>query len=375
MSQKVSDQTPYPFSYRDWEELAKQRLGPGPFGYIQSGSGNQVTLRHNEQAFENWTLIPRVLADVSVRDTTTELFNQQLESPFLLAPVGFQAIVHPEGERASARSARLNRVPYIASTVSSASIEEIAMIMEDVPCYFQLYWPNDDQLAASFIQRAEQAGYAGIVVTVDTPFLGWREVDLTHQYFPMQSGAGIANFLTDPVFQDKYNPEGLLNEAELIKAIQAILFKQNLTWNHIAWLREQTDLPIILKGITHVEDAKKAVNEQVDGLIVSNHGGRQLDGVITGLDALPAIAEVVGNQLTLLVDGGIRRATDILKAFALGADAVLLGRPYVYGLIEGEAGVTAVLERLKKDLDVGLAIAGVQSIQQLNRQYIKRIDH
>lgn len=363
--------TDYPFSYQDWELRCQKQLDQGAFGYIQSGSGAETTLDQNDLAFERLALIPKVLKDVSKRDLSVSLFDRHHQFPFLMAPVGFQAIVHPDGEKASARAARKQGVPYIASTVSSASIEEISDIMSDCPHYFQLYWPNDQAVAESFIKRAEAAGYHGIVVTVDTPFLGWREVDMTNQYFPMQTGAGIANFVTDPVFNQRYNPDSSLSQTEIIQSIQSILFNQNLTWESIKWLQEITDLPIILKGILHVDDAKKAAELGVDGIIVSNHGGRQLDGVISGLEALPAIVEAVDDKVAVLVDGGIRRGADILKAFALGAHAVLLGRPYVYGLVDGQDGVTAVLNNLMKDLDTSLAIVGVNSLAQLNRDYIK----
>ncbi|SEO14214.1 FMN-dependent dehydrogenase, includes L-lactate dehydrogenase and type II isopentenyl diphosphate isomerase [Amphibacillus marinus] len=373
MSSMERFQTDLPFSFHDWEELAQQELDPGAFGYIQSGSGNETTLRHNEQAFEKWSIIPRVLADVSAQDPTVKLFSREHQVPILLAPVGFQGIVHPEGERASASSASENGFPFITSTVSSVSIEGIAKLMNDVPYYFQLYWPNDHDVAVSFIKRAEQAQYAGIVVTVDTPFLGWRERDLSNHYFPMQTGAGIENFVSDQVFQAKYNSDQSLTKADFIKTIQSILFKQNLTWRQIEWLKEQTQLPIILKGVLHPEDARRAAALGVDGLIVSNHGGRQLDGVISGLDALPEIVTAVGNELTILMDGGVRRGADIIKALALGADAVLLGRPYVYGLVKGQRGVTAVLTNLKKDFVTGLAISGVTSPSELNSAIIKRL--
>ncbi|MBM7541019.1 alpha-hydroxy-acid oxidizing protein [Amphibacillus cookii] len=366
--------TNYPFSYQDWELRCQEQLDHGPFGYVRSGSGAETTLGQNDRAFERLALVPKVLKDVIKRDLSISLFNRHHPFPFLMAPVGFQAIIHPEGEKASARAARDQGVPYIASTVSSTSIEEISDIMGDNPHYFQLYWPNDQAVAESFIKRAEAVGYHGIVVTVDTPFLGWREVDMTNQYFPMQTGEGIANFMTDPVFNQRYNPDSLLSQAEIIASIKSILFKQNLTWENIKWLQEITDLPIILKGILHLDDAKQAAEIGVDGIIVSNHGGRQLDGVISGLEALPAIVEAVQDKVAILVDGGIRRGTDILKAFALGANGVLLGRPYVYGLIDGQYGVTAVLNNLIKDLDTSLAIVGVNTLTQLNRDYIKKLE-
>lgn len=373
MSKKTPGGVDLPVAYHDWENRAKYKLDSGPFGYIQSGSGAEDTLKQNSLAFDEWAIIPRILKDVSEGDLSVSLFEQEHQVPFLMAPVGFQAIIHPLGEQASAQSAHANQVPFITSTVSSVSIEAIAEIMGDVPHYFQLYWPNDQHVAESFIKRAEQAGYSGLVVTVDTPFLGWREVDRANDYFPMQTGAGIENFVTDPVFQEKYNRNGSRDKNELMAQIKSILFKQDLTWANIEWLKSQTKLPIILKGVLHVEDAIMAANMEVDGLIVSNHGGRQLDGSISALAALPEIVEAVGDKLTIFLDGGIRRGPDILKAIALGADAVLLGRPYVYGLVDGERGVTAVLNNLKNDLKTSMAITGVSSLNHLDATFIKRL--
>ncbi|SDB83055.1 FMN-dependent dehydrogenase, includes L-lactate dehydrogenase and type II isopentenyl diphosphate isomerase [Pelagirhabdus alkalitolerans] len=356
--------------YEDWEHYAKKRLSKGAFGYVQSGSNQEQTLVKNREAFNDLELVPRVLKDVSNRDLSIKLLNQSLAVPFLLAPVGFQRIVHPDAERASAKSAQKAKVPYIMSTVSSTSIEEVSEIMRDVPHYFQLYWPNDQDVCESFVKRAEKSGFDAIVVTVDTPYLGHREVDLSNGYSPINTGAGIENFLTDPVFQEKYNPNHDLSEAELIDEIKSILFKQDLTWSNIRWLKKITDLPIILKGVMHVDDAKLAVEEGIDGLIVSNHGGRQLDGTQSALKALQTIRQEIGDDIPILVDGGVRGAPDVLKALAIGADAVLIGRPYTYALVDGEAGVDQVLNNFTKDLDTSLAILGVNQVKKIDTSVI-----
>lgn len=361
-----------PVVVEEWELQAKKTLLKGAYDYVNSGSGAEETLAKNVMAFKQWSLIPRVLLDVEKRDLSIKFLNEKLAAPILLAPVGFQTVVHPDGELASARSAATFNIPYIASTVSSFSLEEISDVMGDTPHYFQLYWPNDNDIASSFVTRAESAGYGAIVITVDTPLLGWREKDLQNNYFPMQNGAGMANFLNDPVFQQKYNKDNALSKDQLIVEIKQILLKQNLTWENITWMRKQTSLPIILKGILHKDDALLALEYGVDGIVVSNHGGRQLDGVRSSLESLPSISQAVNGRIPVLLDGGIRRGSDIIKALALGADAILLGRPYVYGLAQGEAGVTAVLSNLLQDLDTSLAIVGVKTPSSVDESFIEK---
>ncbi|MFA9557115.1 alpha-hydroxy-acid oxidizing protein [Evansella sp. AB-rgal1] len=361
-----------PVVVEDWEKLAKEVLPKGAYDYVNSGSGGEETLAKNVEEFKKWDLVPRVLVNVEKRNLSIELLNRKLAAPILLAPVGFQTVVHPDGELASARAAAGQSIPFITSTVSSYSLEEISGVMGNTPRYFQLYWPNDDEVASSFVKRAEASGYGAIVVTVDTPLLGWREKDLQNKYFPMMTGAGIANFVSDPVFNQKFNANGTLNKEAVIGEIRKILFKQNLTWEKLAWLRKQTSLPILLKGIMHKDDALQAIANGIDGIVVSNHGGRQLDGVRSSLRALESIADVVNKRIAVLFDGGIRRGPDVLKALALGADGVLLGRPYVYGLAQGEVGVTSVLTNLLDDLDNSLANVGKNSITSINKSIIEK---
>jgi lactate 2-monooxygenase len=253
----------------------------------------------------------------------------QLPAPVLLAPIGAQSIVHPDGELAVARAAASVGVPMVLSTVSSKTIEEVADAMGEVPLWFQLYWPSDMDLAASFISRAEKAGYRAIVVTLDSPLLGWRPRDLQGAYLPFLSGEGLANYLSDPVFRDSLARPPEEDPQAAVARFISVFSNPTVTWRELEFLREHTSLPIVLKGILHPADARRAADGGVDAIIVSNHGGRQVDGAIASLDALPGVLEVVGTEFPILFDSGIRTGADAFKAIALGAQAVLLGRPYV----------------------------------------------
>lgn len=358
----------------DWEKKAQETLSANAFGYLSGGSGSEVSLSWNIEQFDRYRLIPRILRDVSTVDTTTHLLGSLIQSPYLLAPIGFHTIVHEAGELASARAAEKAGVPFIQSTVSSYSIEEVSAVMPSSDHYFQLYWPSDDEVRDSFVRRAEAAGVKGLVITVDTPVLGRREIDLSHHYFPMDEGAGMANFLTDPVFQSRYlSPSMDLAEAK--QKIQAILFNSTLTFDKVEQLIKSTSLPVIIKGILHPDDAKRCQDIGATGVIVSNHGARQLDSAIEPLEVLPAIREKVGNDFPLFLDGGIRRGADIIKSFILGADCVLVGRPYIYGLTGGEAGVTDVLSTLQEDLEINLKLLGATSMTACHRDHLRRLEH
>jgi len=291
----------------------------------------------------------------------------------MLAPVGVQSIVHPEAEIAVGKAAGAHGVPVILSTASSYTMEQVAEAMGDASRWYQLYWPKDRDLAASFVARAGQAGYGAIVVTLDTWLLGWRPRDLQHAYLPFLKGEGVANYFSDPVFRAALEraPEEDLGPAIGHWAYQ--FANPTVTWADLAWLREQTSLPIVLKGILHAEDARRAVEQGVDGLIVSNHGGRQVDGAIGALDALPEIREAVGGELAVLFDSGIRTGADIFKALALGANAVCLGRPYVWGLaLDGRSGVEDVLRSLLAEFDLTVALSGYTSLAQLDSSTLTR---
>src|SRR3954447_17065809 len=363
----------WPLDYHGLKRRAKRLLSLGAYGYVAGASGSEQTARSNLEAFRRWQIVPRMLRDVSERNLRTELFGQVLPAPLLLAPVGVQSIVHPDGELATARAAAATGVPYVHSTAASHSIEEAAEANGDGPRWFQLYWPADPELAKSFLQRAEAAGYTAIVVTLDTTLLAWRPRDLQGGYLPFLKGVGVANYFSDPVFR-----EGLEKPPE--EDLQAAIGKwilafsnPSISWDKLSFLRENTELPILLKGILHPDDARLAVDHGMDGVIVSNHGGRQVDGAIGTLDALPAVAEIVPDGFPVLLGSGIRSASDAFKALALGASAVLLGRPYVWALaVGGEAGVTELLKGFLAELDLTLALSGNTSFRSVGPQALRR---
>lgn len=360
-----------PVSYNEWEYRARQILPNGPFGYIAGGAGSEDTMRANEDAFLLWRIQPRLLNDVSNRNLSITLFGQTFPVPFLLAPIGLQEIVNPEADFASARAAASLGVPYVLSTPASRSIESVAAVMGDSPRWFQLYWGSDLDVAGSMVQRAEKAGYTAIVVTVDLPARGWRGRDQRNQYFPARAGVGTANFMSDPVFRSKLKQSPEQNFDAAVDLFLSIYFNPALTWNDLPILRKYTKLPILLKGILAPEDAELALHYGMDGIIVSNHGGRQLDGEIAALAALPKICEVVKRRIPVLMDSGIRGGDDVIKAIALGASAVLLGRPYIYGLaVAGEQGVRTVLTNLISEIDLSLANSGKKSISEINQSLL-----
>lgn len=360
-----------PVSYNEWEYRARQILPNGPFGYIAGGAGSEDTMRANEDAFLLWRIQPRLLNDVSNRNLSITLFGQTFPVPFLLAPIGLQEIINPEADFGSARAAASLGVPYVLSTPASRSIESVAAVMGDSPRWFQLYWGSDLDVAGSMVQRAEKAGYTAIVVTVDLPARGWRGRDQRNQYFPARAGVGTANFMSDPVFRSKLKQSPEQNFDAAVDLFLSIYFNPALTWNDLPILRKYTKLPILLKGILAPEDAELALHYGMDGIIVSNHGGRQLDGEIAALAALPKICEVVKRRIPVLMDSGIRGGDDVIKAIALGASAVLLGRPYIYGLaVAGEQGVRTVLTNLISEIDLSLANSGKKSISEINQSLL-----
>jgi len=356
-----------PVIYEEWEEKAREVLEDGPFYYIAGGAGGGMTMQANRAAFNRWKIVPRMLRNVEDRDTTIELFGKTYPFPVLHAPIGVQSIIHPDGERASARACAELGIPYVASSASTVPMEQIAEEMGDAPRWFQLYWSKDPDITASFLQRAEASGYSAIVVTLDTPMMAWREHDLKNVYLPFLNGEGVGNYFTDPAFCAKLKKSPQEDPLSAILYWAQVFGNPGLTWENLQFLREHTNLPILLKGILHPEDAKRAVAYGIDGIIVSNHGGRQVDGAIGALSALPAIVDAVSGQLTILMDSGIRRGSDIVKALALGAQAVLVGRPCMYGLaVAGEKGVKEVLQNLLADLDITIALAGERSVRDIN---------
>jgi lactate 2-monooxygenase len=355
-----------PLDWRDLERDAYAMLPRGPRGYIQGGAGLGETIRANRDAFDAWRIVPRMLRDVSERSLERTVVGTKLPAPVLLAPIGVQTVAHPDGELASARAAAHVGVPLIASTAASHTIEQIAEAAGEQACWYQLYWPRDRELARSFIERAERSGYEAIVVTLDTWLLGWRPADLTDGFLPFLRGEGNASYMQDPVFRAALPkpPEEDLPTAVAYWAWQ--FSNPSVTWDDLAFLRECTKLPIVLKGIQSREDALLAVEHGIEGIIVSNHGGRQVDGAIGSLQALPGVVEAVGDRCEVLFDSGIRSGADALKALALGARAVCLGRPYVWGLaLGGEQGVIDVLRAFLAELDLNMALSGHASIDEV----------
>jgi lactate 2-monooxygenase len=364
----VGETPKLPVSVERLQERAREALSAEAFGYVAGGAGAERTMQANLQAFERHRIVPRMLRDVSVRDLSTSVLGTAMSAPVMLAPVGVQSIIHPEAELAAGRAAASQGVPFILSTAASHSIEEVAEAMGEASRWFQLYWPTDRELAASFVHRAERAGYGAIVVTLDTWLLGWRPRDLQHAYLPFLKGEGVANYLSDPVFRAALEKAPEQDPGPAIGHWAYQFANPRVTWDDLGWLREQTTLAIVLKGIVHAEDARRAAEAGVDGLIVSNHGGRQVDGAIGALDALPVVREVAGSELPVLFDSGIRTGADVLKALALGANAVCVGRPYIWGLaLDGQAGVEQVLRCLLAEFDLTLALSGYTKIEQLDR--------
>ena len=383
------------------EQKAITQMSKKAAAYIAGGAGLQSSVTNNRTSFEKYHIVPRMLRNVSIRDTSIELFGKKFSSPLILSPVGVLEMVHKQADIAVGKAAALENVPYIFSNQASKPMEAVAVAMGDGERWFQLYWSKSNDLVASFLKRAEQCGCSAIVVTLDTSLLGWRTQDLDAAYLPFLEGKGIAQYTSDPVFQQLMEEPSATNTAKLsvslsaitgfikmvnaypgnnffsklssgkplkaVKKFTGIYSNPAITWDDLQFLRQQTKLPILLKGILHTEDAKLAVQHGIDGIIVSNHGGRQVDGSVSAIDALPGIVAAVKRIIPVIMDSGIRGGADMFKALALGATAVCLGRPYVYGLtIDGENGVREVIQNLLADFDLTMGLAGCKSIAEIN---------
>lgn len=349
-----------PVNVREYEALAREAIEPGAWGYIAGGAGDEISLRENDHAYDRLRLWPRVLVDVTEVDTSTELLGRRVSAPILLAPTAFQTLSHPDGERATARGAATVDTVMVVSTMSSYPLEEVAEAA-DGGKWFQLYAYRDREVTEGLIRRAEAAGYEALCLSIDLPRPGRRERD-HRSGFQLPDHARPANFAG--VVDDE-------RSRQAVDAYVAGLIDASLTWEIVPWMRDVTSLPIALKGILRADDARRAVDAGVDAIVVSNHGARQLDTVPATIDALPAIAEAVGTSATLLVDGGIRRGTDVVKALALGADAVLIGRPYVWGLaVDGAAGVERVFELLRDELELAMALCGCIDVASIDRDVV-----
>ena len=364
-----------PMAWEELEERARESLDDRAIAYVFGGAGSEDTMRANLEAFRRWRIVPRVLRqDLSMRDLSVELLGTRMPAPVMLAPIGVQTLLHEEGELASARAAAAVGLPLITSTASATALEEIAEANGEGPRWYQLYWPNDDEIAASIVRRAEASGYSAIVLTVDNYLPGWKPRDLQQAYLPFLEGIGIAQYLSDPVFLEglEKTPEEDMGAA--VGHFLGVFANPALTWERLDWLRGTTSLPIVLKGILHPDDAREARERGVDGIVVSNHGGRQIDGAIASLDALPPIVDAVGGEMSVLLDSGIRSGADIFKALALGADAVLVGRPYLWGLaLDGQTGVETVLRSLLAELDLTMALSGFTRTAEIDTGVLRLV--
>jgi isopentenyl diphosphate isomerase/L-lactate dehydrogenase-like FMN-dependent dehydrogenase len=363
-----------PFGWRETEAAAYEAMTPGAVGYVAGGAGGEDTMRANREAFDRWRLVPRMLRGIPAKRThETTVLGTTMAAPVMLAPVGVLEIVHPEAELAVARAAAAAGVTMVVSTASSNTMEDIAAQAPDASRWYQLYWPADRDLAASFVRRAEAARYEAVVVTLDTWQLGWRPRDLSTAYLPFLKAQGVANYFADPVFREGLEKTPEEDQGPAVLKFLGLFNNPTLTWDDIAFLRDHTSLPLVLKGIQHPDDVRKAREIGVQGIVCSNHGGRQVDGAIGSLDALPALVEAAGD-LPVLFDSGVRTGADACKALALGAAAVLLGRPFVHGLaLGGEQGVHHVLRSFLADMDLQAGLAGHSSVSELSPESLQRV--
>jgi lactate 2-monooxygenase len=388
------------------EAAAHRRMSPQAWAYVAGGAGQQRTVQANLDAFGRHRIVPRMLVDVGERDQSIELLGRRLSSPFLFAPIGVLEMAHRDAEYAVAEAARDLGIPMIISTQGSVPMEDTARALGDTPRMYQLYWSREDEVVDSFVRRAEEIGSDAIVVTLDTHVLGWRTQDLDLGYLPFARAEGIAQYTSDPAFRRLAEARASVKSTEpsprptpaAVKALVSmarhypgrfldnlrspvpraavetfldVFSRSTLTWENLDYLRRRTSLPIYLKGIQDPRDAALAVEHGVDGIVVSNHGGRQVDNAIGSLDALPGIVDEVGGRIPVLFDSGIRSGADAFVALALGAQAVLVGRPWVYGLaLAGADGVRAVMENMLAELDLTMGLSGVATIDQITRDLV-----
>jgi 4-hydroxymandelate oxidase len=336
----------------DFERAAAETLSPMAHAYYARGAAEEITLRRNVEAFRQLSLFPRMLVDVSKVNLGVTVLGVRLSMPLVIAPTAFHRLAHSDGEMATARAAKASGIGMVASTIATCSLEEIASCGPE-PRWFQVYVYRDRAVSAELVARAEAAGYRALVLTVDAPRFGRRYADM-RQCFTLPEGLSLANFA-----KSGFADLGVSCGGSALNAYVAGLFDASLTWKDLEWLRGITELPILVKGILRPDDAVLCLEHGASGVIVSNHGGRQLDTAPASIHALPAIAHALQGRGELLVDGGVRRGTDILKAIALGAKAVLVGRPILWGLaVGGEAGVSKVLSLLREEFDLALILAG-----------------
>lgn len=363
-----------PMTFAEWEAKAESAMPPSVYSYVAGGAGDERTQRLNRTAFDDWGLMPRMFRATRDRDLTVDLFGLKLPSPVFMAPIGVIGICAQDGhgDLATARAAARTGVPMVVSTLTEDPLEDVAAEFGDTPGFFQLYTPTDRELAASLVHRAEAAGYKGIIVTLDTWVPGWRPRDLSTSNFPQLRGRCLSNYTSDPVFR-----AGLAQSPEENPQAAVLhwvgLFGNPLTWDDLPWLRSLTDLPLIVKGICHPDDARRAKDGGVDAIYCSNHGGRQANGGLAAIDCLPGVVEAA-DGLPVLFDSGIRSGSDIVKALALGATAVGIGRPYAYGLaLGGVDGVVHVLRSLLAEADLTMAVDGYPTLADLTPDTLRRV--
>ncbi|MGX6449044.1 alpha-hydroxy-acid oxidizing protein [Patulibacter sp. S7RM1-6] len=360
-----------PTTYDDLQARARAELSDTAYGYVAGGAGEERTMAANRAAFDRHRLVPRVLGEVAQRDLSVRVLNTTLNAPVVLGPVGVLTIVHPDGELAVARACNALGVAHCLSNAASSTMEDVAAATPDAPRWFQLYPPNDPEIRRSLVERAEAAGNEAIVVTLDTLTMPWRPRDITTAYLPFLVGEGIANYTSDPVFRSKLERTPEEDPQGAIQRWAMTFPNPGMSWDDLAALRDETDLPLLVKGVLHPDDARRAVDLGIDGVIVSNHGGRQVDGSIGALDALPGVVDAVPADTPVLLDSGVRTGSDVLKALALGAKAVLVARPYVWGLaLGGEEGVTQIVRGLLADLDLSLAMCGTRSVADIDERLL-----
>jgi lactate 2-monooxygenase len=362
-----------PVDFKRLEERAAAALSPSMLSYVQGGCGDESTQRRNVDAFAEWGIVPRMLVDTRERDLSVEMFGKRYPSPLMLAPIGVIGACAQDGhgDIATAKAAAEAGVPMIASTLMNDPLETVAQALGDGTAFFQLYTPKDRDLATSFVRRAEAAGYKGIVVTLDTWLTGWRPRDLNDSNFPQLRGVALANYFSDPHFRAKLAAPP---EEDLAGAVRqwASVFGQTVTWDDLAWLRSITRLPLIVKGIQHPDDAKRAIDTGVDAIYCSNHGGRQANGGIASIDLLPELVAACG-KVPVWFDSGIRSGTDVAKALAMGASMVAVGRPYAYGLaLGGTAGIVHVVRSILAEADLLMAVDGFPNIAALRAAGVRR---
>ncbi|MBP1964243.1 alpha-hydroxy-acid oxidizing protein [Paenibacillus aceris] len=352
-------------TFEQWEQEARRLLDPRSFSYAASGAGDESTIRANLESFQRWRIVPRILRDVADRDLSVKLFGQTFPFPVGFAPIGRQAMFHEQGEVASAKAAAILGIPFIQSMVSSYSLEKVADAQPSR--WFHLFFGHDRDVLKSMVLRAERAGFSAIVPTLDRPEEGWRAQNLSLCVSPFMFRYGIGNFISDPIVRQKYG------STLTPQTMQYLTSNPHIRVEDFRFLRSITKLPIIVKGVLHPEDANMMINYGADGLIVSNHGGRHLDGAIAALEALPSIVDVAEDRVPVMFDSGVRCGADILKALALGAKMVFIGRPYLYGLtIAGETGVRHVIENMVADFDLNLGMAGLKHISDLQPSILSR---